>query len=531
LKSDLKRYHPSAMLHFATSLPAFFREQVTAEYAQHQIKRALGGRERNLLELVRRRIYECPPSPYLKLLKIAGCEFADFRTHVLRHGVEGTLERLAREGVYLTSDEFKGKKEVVRGGQSMRVFPGDFERVGSSQGFVAQSSGTRNHPVRSFIPLDWLAARTLETCVFFSAHDLFARSHALYDGVLPAAAGVNNLLIYTRLGRPPERWFAHTIPVDTWLEAQYHYLMTSLIVVAGKHFVPGFPRPEFMDSPDLPRIVRWVEEKTRAGRACCITTVASNAARIALTAWEMGVSLRGTKFVASGEPLTDSKRELIERVEGSATLRFTCGGSVNVGFGCAAPLHSDDVHVNQHTLALLPNPRPLSAEGPSIHPLLCTTLHPSAPRMLLNVESGDYAVLETRDCGCALGKIGLTLHAHHIRSFEKFTSEGMNYVYTDLFALLEQRLPAQFGGGPGDYQLVEEEDTNGQTRLTLRVRPRVGDLDEAGLLSRLEEALSAGSRGNRSMAKIWHRAGTLRVRRVAPHASPRGKILPLHLPY
>jgi len=531
LQSDLQRYHPSAMLHFATSLPGFFRGHVTAEHAEQQIKRALGERERNLIALVRERIYECPSSPYLQLLNMAGCAFADFRTQVLRHGVEGTLEQLAREGVYLTADEFKGKQAVVRGGQSIRVFPGDFERAGSSRGFMTQSSGTRNRPVRSFIPLDWLAARTLETCVFFSAHDLFARSHALYDGILPAAAGVNNLLIYAKLGKPPERWFAHPIPVDTWLEAQYHRLMTSLIVTVGKRFGSGCPRPEFMASPDMPCIVRWVEEKNRAGHACCITTVASNAARIALAAWEMGVSLTGTKFIVSGEPFTDAKRQVIERVGSSGTVRFTYGGSVNVGFGCAEPLHSDDVHVHQHALALLPNPRPLSGDGPPIHPLLCTTLHPWAPRMLLNVESGDYAALETRDCGCALGKVGLTLHAHHIRSFEKFTSEGMNYVFTDLCAFLEQRLPAQFGGGPGDYQLLEEEDANGQMRLTLLVHPAVGDLNEVGLLSRLQEALSAGSRGNRSMAKMWQGAGTLRVRREAPHASPRGKILPLHLPY
>jgi hypothetical protein len=144
------------------------------------------------------------------------------------------------------------------------------------------------------------------------------------------------------------------------------------------------------------------------------------------------------------------------------------------------------------------------------------------------VESGDYATLERRECGCAFEKVGFSLHLHHIRSYEKFTSEGMNYFYGDLFEFMEKTLPSEFGGGPGDYQLVEEEDENGQTRITLRVHPQVGAIDQEKLLSRLEEELVKGPGGN-FQTKVWRNAGTLRVKREAPHASPRGKILPLHI--
>jgi hypothetical protein len=63
---------------------------------------------------------------------------------------------------------------------------------------------------------------------------------------------------------------------------------------------------------------------------------------------------------------------------------------VNVGWGCAEPRHTDDIHINQHLLALLAQPRPLAGDGPTIRPLLGTTLSPLAPRLLLNVENGDY---------------------------------------------------------------------------------------------------------------------------------------------
>jgi hypothetical protein len=105
----------------------------------------------------------------------------------------------------------------------------------------------------------------------------------------------------------------------------------------------------------------------------------------------------------------------------------------------------------------------------------------------------------------------------------------MNYFSTDLFELLENAIPAEFGGGPGDYQLVEEEDGNGQTRLTLLVDPDVGAVDEANLLSRLQQGLAKGSRNNRFMTAVWQDAGTFKIRRERPHASARGKILPLHI--
>jgi len=99
--------------------------------------------------------------------------------------------------------------------------------------------------------------------------------------------------------------------------------------------------------------------------------------------------------------------------------------------------------------------------------------------------------MDRRDCGCVYQMVGLGLHVRHVRSFEKFTSEGMNYFYGDLFELFEKIQPAEFGGGPGDYQLVEEEDGRGRLRL----------------------ALSSGSRGNRFMAGVWENAGTFRLKR------------------
>jgi len=528
LRSDLRKVKGTVDL--ITALPGFFRDRITVKQAREELKRALDSREQRFLELARTEIYQRTTSPYLRLLKLAGCEFGDLQLSVHSHGLERTLERLAKEGVYLTSDEFKGKKEVVRGGDCFRVSPRDFEPLKPSAGFVAQSSGTTNRPVRSDISLDWLTLRALALAIFLSAHDLFSRSHAMYDAILPGAGGINNLLIYSKLGICADRWFARKIPNNTWLETQYHYFMTRMIVQMGRWYGPGFPKPELIDIADIPRIVRWVSEKRHEQKTCCVASAASSAVRIARVAQEMGESLEGLKFNVSGEPLTDSKREVMERVGATVTCRFSYGGSVQAGYGCANRVYTDEIHVNQHMVALICHPRPLADDDDSpIHPLLGTTLYPSASRLLLNVGNGDFATLERRDCGCALGKAGLTLHLHHIRSYEKFTSEGMNYFYGDLYELFEKILPAEFGGGPGDYQLVEEEDSNSQTRVILLAHPAIGRLDEDRVLDRLRVALANGSRGNRFMTRVWESAGSFKVRREIPYASPRGKILPLHI--
>src|SRR5215468_7418676 len=107
LKSDL--VNVKFTLGLAAALPMFLREQITLPQAEEGIKRLLDTRAERFLELAGSQIYRRRESPYLGLLKHAGCEFSDLEAGVNRNGLEHTLAKLAGEGVYLTSDEFKGK--------------------------------------------------------------------------------------------------------------------------------------------------------------------------------------------------------------------------------------------------------------------------------------------------------------------------------------------------------------------------------------------------------------------------------------
>jgi hypothetical protein len=528
LKSELReRLRQNYRL--AKALPGFLRDVITPAEAQESIRRLLGDREKRFLELARTRIYACPTSPYLKLLRIAGCEFSDLEALLRRHGLEASLAALARQGVYLTVEEFKGKIEVRRGGEAFRVSADDFAPPEPTAGFMTRSSGTNNAPVSTIIALDRIAVQALEVSVFFSAHELLDKAYALYDAILPSGSGLRNLLINAKLGLASERWFARKVPTKNKTGALYHYLTTHLIVALARRHGPGFPHPEFIDTENTGPIIRWVAEKRSEGRGCTVKTAASNAARIAEAAWKVGASLKGVTFICGGEPFTEAKRDAILRAGATATPRygFVTGGSV--GNGCAHPAHTDEIHVNRHTFALIAAPEGYASRAASVRPFLFTTLLPSDPWLLFNVENGDYGILDERDCGCDLERVGLTLHLHHIRSYEKFTSEGMNYFYGDLFDIFEKHLPSEFGGGPGDYQLVEEEDEDGRTRLTLRVHPKIANLDEAKIIARLREHLSSGSWEKEFQVRVWQHAGTFRVRREAPHTSGRGKILPLQV--
>ncbi|HEY1373000.1 MAG TPA: hypothetical protein VGH50_11065 [Candidatus Binatia bacterium] len=510
------------------ALREYFAHPISLRDAEDVVKRNVAARGENFLDLVRTRVYERPGSPYLTLLKIAGCEFSDLEAAVRRDGLERTLTALAREGVYLSADEFKGKKNIVRRGRSFRVSPADFDRPDALPGFTGQSSGTSNRPVSSTVSLDWLAATACARSVFFRAHDLVAAPQALYDSMLPGMGAINNLLIGAKIGKTAERWFVHKIPYKSRLSNLYSSLLTHEIVLAANRFGPGFPKPETGDCPE-DRIVDWIVGQRRSGRSCFITTLPNHAARICRAASDRGASLAGAKFYVGGEPFTEAKEAAIEKTGATSTSRYSYGGALTVGYGCPNPLERDEVHITQDIFAMIDHPDPI-AHGPQlIHPLLLTTLHAAAPRLLLNVANGDYAVLSERKCGCAMEAAGFALHVHRIRSYEKFTSEGMNYFYGDLFELMEKTFPAEFGGAVGDYQLVEEEDRNGQTRLSLRVQPDIPNLDEARLLRRLHEELGKEHWANQFQMRVWREAGTLRIRREAPHMSLRGKILPLHI--
>lgn len=185
-------------------------------------------------------------------------------------------------------------------------------------------------------------------------------------------------------------------------------------------------------------------------------------------------------------------------------------------------------HLATDRLAVLQRSRSVGSNGASVGALLFTTLHPGCHKLTLNVELDDYAVLTKRDCGCPAQEVGFEQHLHTIRSHAKLTSAGTTFLGGELHTLVEQMLPARFGGAPTDYQLVEEEQ-DGLPRVVVVVSPRVGDVDERALVAAVLGGVREGAAYHRMMAGFWRDGETLRVVRREPHATHSAKILPLHL--
>lgn len=507
----------------------FFRRRLTVDEARRSMERELGTREQRFLDVVRDEIYDQPEGPYLRLLSIADCELGDLRSLILEDGLETALEHLAREGVYFTDSEFRGLIDTVRSGESFRVSPEEFRPRASPvfAGVPSRTSGTTARAVSSFMSLPWLETEALAGGLFFDAHDLLGHRHALLDSLRPGTGGMSDVMILAKYGVPLERWFARRPPGSRRRYAADALLAYGL-TAAGRLTGPGFARPEVVDGDDLSRIVEWVVGRGRAGDKTAIRTVASGAARIARTAIDMGASLDGLTFLASGEPMTEAKQRVIESSGAAFTVLYGFEpGTVHVGFGCADREHADEMHVCEHTLAVIEQPHVSNVAGQEFRPLLYTTLYGTCSVFRLNLESGDYATVRRRQCACGMGRAGLTLHIHDVGSHEKFTSEGLNYNYRPLFEFIESTLPETFGGRIGDYQLVEEEDSTSATIITLLVHPRVGDVDEAAIRGRLVAELRRGSSVSPDVVSTWEAAGTVRTRRAAPRESERGKVLPL----
>jgi hypothetical protein len=180
-------------------------------------------------------------------------------------------------------------------------------------------------------------------------------------------------------------------------------------------------------------------------------------------------------------------------------------------------------------VATIQRSRPVSVGGPEVDALLFTAITPWTGKVMFNTETGDYGSLAERNCGCSMGTLGLRAHLWDLRSFEKLTGEGVTFVRTNVEQILEQVLPARFGGTATEYQLAEEEGPNGTTRLVLGVAPDVGPVDEAALRETFLDELGRGSISRQYQAGFWRDAGTLEVRREAPLVTGKGKVLPLHL--
>jgi hypothetical protein len=511
---------------YVSGLRAFLREPMTYEECRRYVEARLEEREESFLSVLERAAVGEVRSPYRRLFEHAGIELGDIGELVRGDGLDATLASLHEAGVYVTLDEFKGRSPIRRGDLEFPVAAEDFDNPLLAAHYEGRSGGSRGAPRPILINFDHLAHVSAYHAVYLSAFGLANRPAAAWHPLPPGLAGMGALLVNGKLGRRVERWFSQTWfePTRAGVRAA---LLTGAAFAASRGTEAPFPLPKHAAPEEALRVSRWLEAKCREGPAAVLQTTPSSAVRVCAAAADHGLDIGGTVFEVGGEPYTPGRAELVEAVDGRGVSHYYMSEIGQAGIACAAPAAFDDVHLTLDTLALIERgDRGRAGDSPAR--LYLTSLRPTSPKIMVNVEIGDGGILEDRACGCSLSELGYSRHLHTIRSWEKLTSEGMGLVAGELATLMEQVLPGTFGGEPTDYQLVEDRRED-SPKILVVVNPRVGDLEEREVLDVLLRSLEASGGAQAHAGRVWKAAGTLQVVRREPYATAGSKVLPLHV--
>lgn len=511
-------------LRLLVGLPGLLRQPMSAAPARDVLRARFETRSADFLALARDAVFGRPGSPYRRLLAVAGCAYADLERLVLHDGVESALSTLARHGVFLTTDEAKGRCPVIRGSTTFRLDPASLANPLAASHLVYRTSGSRGPGTTVSVDVRHFRDRAVNARLALDGRGGAGWRHALW--VVPGGAAIVVLLQYAALGVPPVAWFSQVDPESPELDPRYAWTARTLRWACG---VVGMrlPQPAWAPLERPQAVAAWLRRALDAGETPHLLTFPSSAVAVCRAAQEGGLDLAGTRMSIGGEPITPARLAAIRAGGVDAAPHYGSMEAGRIGEGCLAPAASDDVHVFEDLHALVPAGPDIPGALPA-DALLISSIRRTAPLVLLNVSLGDRAVRTRRRCGCPLEELGWATHLHTIRSFEKLTVGGMTLLDEDAVTALEAALPARFGGSPADYQLIEEEDAAGRPRLVLVVSPRVGPVDADAVASAFLDEVSAAAGPARVTALLWRQTGWLRVERRSPLGESSGKVLHYH---
>jgi len=176
--------------------------------------------------------------------------------------VESALGALHRAGVYLTLEEFKGRRLVRRGSSTVEVDPRRLWNSRSAPVVYAQSSGSRGSGTPVPVTIAGVRDTGIDKCVALDARGGLAWAHAVWG--VPGGAAIVHVLRLATFGTVPARWFSQLDPAAAGLAGPYRWVprllrwagwLTGLRLPAPSHVPVDRPEP----------ILQWMTEILRAG--------------------------------------------------------------------------------------------------------------------------------------------------------------------------------------------------------------------------------------------------------------------------
>ncbi|MGE0794631.1 MAG: hypothetical protein AB7O29_04695 [Acidimicrobiia bacterium] len=504
----------------ARGLRDLVRNPVTLPEAEATIRTEVIGRDDRFLLLVERLVHRYPASPSARLLDHAGIEPGDLRALVADRGLVAALETLRDNGVYVSYEEYHGREDARRGSRTFTFRPEDFFNPETPADYLATTGGSRSAGTPVELSFAWQRRQGVQRAVQLAMAGRAGSPGAVWLPVFPSAAGFGAVMKNAAGGNRPERWFSQVPSVMEGVAA-HKQLANRFLPALNAMARTGLPRPEHVPSTDPAPVVAWMQDAVaREGRAV-LTGYASSITAAARWALERGIVLTGVVVYPGSEPVTAGK---LRTIRASGMRPFPQYAFVPEGTAALACEHcgDEDYHLWGQDMAVITRARS-RGDHAVVPAFLWTSLALEAPRVLLNVENDDYGTLvQHQECDCELGRLGLTARLRDIRGISKVVAAGITLDGETFDELTETALPAAGGGGPGDYQFVEVDGEAGTT-LTLRVHPRLGDVDGAALREAIRAVLARSDNG--ALARgVWGE-DHLRLVRDTPVVTRAGKSL------
>ncbi len=497
----------------------------TLEESIRVVKEQLANREQNFISKVRIGVFANERSPYRNLFAEARIDLPKLESLVKHAGVEGALEELRTKDVYIKYEEFKslnaGRSEYAEKFGKDTNFNNPLSRLG----MTLRSSGSRSAGTRVFMDLSHVRAGSQHRVIRQAMFGINQAETVRYFPILPDAGGVRGMIMDNFNGNTISAWFC---PIDPKRAPLFYRMATSYALAVLRLAGGQVVKPQYVPLSDVRPIARFIAERKKHGARSAFRGYATTGVRVCAAAEQEGLDLSGTYFSMTGEPVTQAKYDKIRAAGAVPIVSYASVDAGQIGAACPHGQGPDDLHLLTNRLALIRHKRRLPEFGMEVNPFLVTSLMPTAPLVLINVETDDYGELSERPCDCILGQLGLTRRVSKVRSFVKLTTEGMTFVGTDLIDVIESELPSKFGGGPLDYQLLEQEDAGGITSMSLRVSPDVGAVDEKAIVELLYASVRASGGGGPLFSEIWREGNSIRVVREKPFATRAGKVFAFH---
>src|SRR5262245_42849447 len=323
-------------------LPWYVKRRFTIEEARAIQARRLQRREASFLEFIRKAIYATTGHPIRQLLDHAGCTYGDLEALVTRNGLEGALQTLLRSGVYVTVDEFKGRRPAVRGSARIAIDPVRMRNPLAAFHIPTRSGGSRSAGTPVLIDLAFVRASAVAYALYLDARGGADWVKALWT---PPAAGARfRLLKYCSFGEVPSAWFSQVDPADPGLDPLFSLSERALRVGLRLGGVK-LPRPVWATLEDPRPVLDWTLGVLERGGTPYIRSYASSIVRLATAALDAGIDLSGTKSTLAGEPITETRLDIVAKAGIEACSRYGTIECGPVGYACLDTDVPDETHV------------------------------------------------------------------------------------------------------------------------------------------------------------------------------------------